>query len=388
MLRLFLIFTLNAVIAYFAVKTTKRLLILVPLGLVAGAVVPFVVTLALHLVRPNLISANEVVVVVRWGDPVLAPSLRFDPLRPAAAQARRQFGYNNDYVAFLPLPSDSTDSSHGLLCVNHEYTSSQVMYPPDTLTSAQRIGLEVASHGLSIIEVIRDPNGWRTNPGGPYSQRIHADTPIRLAGPAAGHPRLRTTGDPGGMEVLGTFNNCGGGTTPWGTVLSAEEHFQSYFAGSAGETGEENTNHLRYRVGSRPAYDWFRTQSRFDITRHPHEPNRFGWVVEVDPYSPGSIPVKRTALGRFSHEAATTALNPDGRVVVYSGDDNPMEYIYRFVSRGRFDPSRPVSRLGLLDDGVLSVARFDQSGLDWLDLELGNGPLTPGHGFHSQADVL
>ena len=141
-------------------------------------------------------------------------------------------------------------------------------------------------------------------------------------------------------------------------------------------------------MGSRPAYDWFRTQSRFDITRHPHEPNRFGWVVEVDPYSPGSIPVKRTALGRFSHEAATTALNPDGRVVVYSGDDNPMEYIYRFVSRGRFDPSRPVSRLGLLDDGVLSVARFDQSGLDWLDLELGNGPLTPGHGFHSQADVL
>ena len=327
----------------------------------------------------------EAKVLLRWGDPVLDGVPRFNPLRQTASRQRRQFGYNNDFVAYLPLPRDSTNSSHGLLCINHEYTQARHMFPE---RARGQIEIEMAAHGLSIVEVTRQPESWKVSFPSAHARRIFADTPVRLGGPAAGHRRLQTADDPTGYEVLGTLGNCGGGTTPWGTVLSAEEHFQIYFFGRPGDSGEEVVNHLRYGVLGKPVYDWFSAYPRFRVGSHPHEPNRFGWVVEVDPYSPSSTPVKRTALGRFSHEAATTVHNRDGRIVVYSGDDQSMEYIYRYVSRGRYDPRLPESRHGLLDDGVLSVARFDLEGLSWLPLELGNGPLTPAHGFQSQAEVL
>ncbi len=54
-----------------------------------------------------------------------------------------------------------------------------------------------------------------------------------------------------------------------------------------------------------------------------------------------SAPVKRTALGRMGHEAATSIVNKDGRVVVYTGDDDYFEYIYRFVTAGKFNCDRP-----------------------------------------------
>lgn len=327
----------------------------------------------------------EANILLRWGDPVLQGAPRFNPRRQSAARQKLQFGYNNDFVAYLPLPPGSTDSAHGLLCINHEFTQARHMFPEHT---TGRIEIEMAAHGLSIVEVMRQGGQWKVAATSAYARRIHTDTPIRLSGPAAGHPRLQTAHDPLGYEVAGTLGNCGGGTTPWGTVLSAEEHFQIYFLGRPGESGEEIVNHRRYGVVERPGFDWFSTNSRFHVGSHPHEPNRFGWVVEVDPYSPSSTPVKRTALGRFSHEAATTVHNPDGRVVVYSGDDQAMEYIYRYVSRGRYEPQKPESRHGLLDDGVLSVAKFDEEGLSWLPLQLGHGPLTAEHGFQSQADVL
>ncbi len=330
----------------------------------------------------------EAEVLLRWGDPVLEGAPPFDPFVQTATRQKLQFGYNNDFVAYLPLPAGSTDSSRGLLCINHEYTQPRHMFPSHAQRTSGQIEIEMAAHGLSVVEVARDTGTWRVEATSSYARRIYADTPIRLSGPAAGHPRLQTRDDPSGSEVLGTIANCGGGTTPWGTVLSAEEHFQTYFYGRSGESGEEIVNHLRYHVGDYAAHDWFQTHPRFHIASHPREPNRFGWVVEIDPYAPLSIPVKRTALGRFSHEAATTVHNPDGLVVVYSGDDQAMEYIYRYVSRGRYQPQDPESRHGLLDDGVLSVAKFDETGLDWLPLELGHGPLTPEHGFPSQADVL
>ena len=262
------------------------------------------------------------------------------------------------------------------------------MFPSNAMDSPERIAIEMAAHGLSVMEITRQNRDWRVELTSPWARRIHADTPMQLSGPAAGHQRLRTEHDPGGYDVLGTISNCGGGVTPWGTVLSGEEHFQVYFQGRSGESGDEVGNHLRYGVGEHTVFDWHEKHPRFRIGAHPHEPNRFGWVVEVDPYTPGSRPVKRTALGRFSHEAATCVLNPDGRVVVYSGDDEEMEYIYRYVSRGRYQPGNPESVEGLLDDGVLSVARFDDSRLVWLPLVYGQGPLTPEHGFNRQADVL
>jgi secreted PhoX family phosphatase len=94
--------------------------------------------------------------------------------------------------------------------------------------------------------------------------------------------------------------------------------------------------------------------------------------------------VKRTALGRCAHECATTALSHDGRVAVYSGDDAPMEHVYKFVTRGKAGSSRD-----LLDEGVLYAARFEATGkMRWLPLVHGEGPLTAVNGFHSQADVL
>ena len=334
-------------------------------------------------------AGYEAKVVIGWGDAVLANAPRFDPRHQSPSAQERQFGYNNDFIAYLPLPEGTASSQRGLLCVNHEYTVAGLMFPSSEARSGKHMAIEQAAHGMSVVEVARVGTDWQIIERSRFARRIYAHTPMRLSGPAAGHTRLRTRDDPTGDQVLGTLSNCAGGTTPWGTVLSAEENFQFYFRGAASHTGSEAINHRRYGVGETNYYDWYLRHPRFDIESHPREPNRFGWVVELDPYAPDSSPVKRTALGRFRHEAATTVLNRDGRVVVYTGDDQAMHYIYRYVSHGRYRPEDPDSRTGLLDHGVLSVARFDEQGkLEWLALEYGAGPLTPEHGFHSQADVL
>lgn len=348
--------------------------------------------------RPNdqLPAGYERQVVVRWGDPLFADAPEIDFARQTAADARRQFGFNNDFTAFMPLPFGSGRSDHGLLVVNHEYPLPQLMFAglaaKDVAKriTAEQVDVSMAACGHSILEIRRVDGQWRVDRQSRYNRRITAETPIRIGGPVAGHPKLRTAADPSGRLVLGTHDNCNGGLTPWGTILTCEEGSADFFAGDVArhpDPAHMERNH--YESSPHGRYGWARFHERFDFNRHPNEPNRFEWVVEIDPFEPESMPVKRTSLGRFAHEGAHCALAADGRVAVYLGDDWEFEYCYRFLSTGRFDPADRAANRDLLDNGVLSVARFDADGsLAWLPLLWGQGPLTPANGFENQADVL
>ncbi|MBM3340589.1 MAG: PhoX family phosphatase [Betaproteobacteria bacterium] len=344
-----------------------------------------------HHVAPGY----RVQTVIRWGDPIHAGGPAFRPGRQTADEQERQFGMDNDFIAFMPLPRGSTSSTRGLLCVNHERNTPYLSWPgmtPQTfnkLITREQSSVEMASQGHSIVEIARSGNEWRLVPESIYNRRITArSAEIRVSGPAAGHPRMRTSADPAGTRVIGTMNNCAGGTTPWGTVLTAEENLQNYFTGDVSK-GAEAANWKRYGINGRGRYVWGRHFDRFNLDREPHEPNRFGWVVEIDPYDPKSTPVKRTALGRCKHECATSAVIHDGRVAIYSGDDERMEYVYKFVTRDRYDAKNPAANRDLLDHGTLYVARFEADGkMRWLPIVHGQGPLTPANGFATPGDVM
>jgi len=345
-----------------------------------------------HRVSPG----HTAQVLIRWGDPVLPGAPAFDPKGEASAAAQeKQFGYNNDYVGYLPLPLGANSSDHGLLFVSHEYTNTELMFPgldPETVlnqVSKEQADTEMAAHGASVIEIRKENGAWTVVPDSEYARRISfLSTPMEITGPAAGHDRMKTSADSTGRTCIGTLNNCAGGKTPWGTVLSAEENFHQYFAGDPSGTPEAES-HARYGIKGDPRYAWGRYHDRMDVSKEPNEPNRFGWLVEVDPYDPEAAPKKRTAMGRFRHEAGTTVVNPDGTVTVYSGDDQRFEYLYRFVTAGTFDPENRAANMDLLDEGTLSVAKFAADGtLRWLPLVHGEGPLTAENGFASQAEVL
>lgn len=332
---------------------------------------------------------------LRWGEPIIAGAPEFDPMQRSAAAQAQQFGYNCDFVHFAPLPEGSNSSDHGLLVVNHEYTDAHMIFPGFAdgkaalaATTADMAAYEQAAHGLSVVEVKRDSSGWTIVKDGKFNRRITLATEMELVGPVAGHDRVKTSADPSGKLVLGTMNNCAGGWTPWGTILSAEENTHQYFGGDPTTTAEA-ANAKRMGIKGEPSYAWGKFDFRFDISKEPHEPNRFGWIIEVDPYDPASKPVKHTALGRFKHEAATTVINGDGRLVVYTGDDERFEYVYKFVSNGTFDAAKGRANSALLDDGTLFVAKLDADGnVTWMPLVHGQGELTEANGFKSQADVL
>jgi uncharacterized protein len=338
----------------------------------------------------------EIQMVIRWGEPILADAPEFNVARQSAAAQARQFGYNNDYLDFFPLPRGSRNSDRGLLWANHEYTNSNLMFPglgsgraASRRTSAEQVAVEIAAHGGSVVEVKRDNGRWTHVRDSRLNRRITGETPFRVAGPAAGHPRLRTNADPTGTRVLGMLNNCAGGHTLWGTLLTCEENFNFYFGGEVAETDTQRDLYRRYGIVKEAVTGWGRHVDRFDLDKEPNEPNRFGWICEIDPYDLDSVPVKRTALGRFKHECCTMALCPDGRVAFYSGDDERFEYIYKFVTARPWNPQDRAANRDLLDEGTLYVGRFDDDGkVAWLSLVHGQGPLTEANGFASQADVV
>ena len=345
----------------------------------------------------------------RWGDPVLAqaPAWRPDASNSAADQLL-QAGDNHDGMHFFPFPD--APNSHGVLVVNHEYVNPTlhshgfdfdenenglVQRPPDQVRKEQ------AAHGLSLIEIRRDTErGWHRVADSAFNRRIAGNTPMRIAGPLSGHAQMRTASDPEGGTVLGTLNNCSMGVTPWGTYLACEENFHNYFVNRDKADHAARPTHARYGIGNdrnSKYYGWESVDARFDATPNPdaryaghvNEPNRFGWVVEVDPFDPDAAPVKRTAMGRLGRECATVTVDDRGRLAVYSGDDARGEYVYKFVPSRHFDPKEPEANRTLLDEGTLYAARFDSEGRGtWLALRWGENQLTPERGFPDQAAVL
>jgi uncharacterized protein len=324
-------------------------------------------------------------VLLRWGDPIVPGAPAFDHRRQTAAAQRGQFGFGCDFNAYFPL----ADEGEGLLCTNHEYiTASDLFAEParDAAEASERFQIELEAHGHTVAHLVRGPGGLLTlRADSRYNRRITGSTPLRFDGPAAGSAHLMTNADPSAERPLGTLANCGGGRTPWGTVLTCEENYDEYF-GRVEELKDPDLVARLARAGITPgkeAYGWYAHDPRFDLTVEPNEPNRFGWVVEIDPFDPKSVPVKHTALGRFEHEAAACALADDGRLVVYMGDDDRFEYLYKYVSDGVFDSIDRAANTTLLQRGTLYVARLSVDGTgEWLPL-VPQGPLED----WSQADI-
>jgi secreted PhoX family phosphatase len=364
------------------------------------------------LIVPN---GYDSAVVLSWGDPVLPGAPAFDITRQSVQRQSAQFGYNNDFVGVLPLDRDGRKA---LLVVNHEYTNEELMFPGFTsleALSVDQLEISMAAHGLSVVELERVGHTGRWQPVRgrrlPYNRRITAlATPFAFTGPAAGSAWLKTAADPRGRTAIGTLNNCSGGVTPWGTVLSGEENFNQYFVGGDAAPAALKPSLARYGIsttarvpsGSRR---WERAQERFDLAKHPHEAHRFGWIVEVDPFDPDSTPRKHTALGRLKHEGANVIVARSGHVVAYMGDDERFDYLYKFVSDRKYIPGNRRHNLTLLESGTLYVAQltgdspaaeidgtgklpsdgaFDGTG-KWIKLVSGNRSYVPGM---TAADVL
>ncbi|BBY27161.1 PhoX family protein [Mycolicibacterium sediminis] len=304
-------------------------------------------------------------VVISWGDPVLPGAPGFDVAKQTAAGQRQQFGFNNDFAAMLPIEGQA---GRFLLVTNFEYVTPQFMFPgyqADAPTREQ-FDIEIAAVGMGVVEVERTPQGGLRPVMGRYNRRITADTPFTLTGPAAGADFVKTAADPTGRTVAGTFANCSGGVTPWGTVLSGEENFHTYFGAAEGAppvNPVDTERHDRYGVKLEPSeLLWETFDPRFDAAKSPNEMNRFGYVVEVNPWDPNSTPVKHSAMGRLKHEGANVYVTGDGSVVAYTGDDERFDYMYKFVSARKIQPGRDAAamanNMAILDEGTLYVAKL------------------------------
>ncbi|HLF76406.1 MAG TPA: alkaline phosphatase PhoX, partial [Dehalococcoidia bacterium] len=309
--------------------------------------------------KVSVAGGHQSQVLIRWGEPLFPNVSGITPdiggLNQTADLQAQRFGYNCDFLAYMPLPRGSKTSDHGLLWVNHEYTNEAIMFPSysGSRPDQSQVDVALAAHGGSVVEIQRDGSGqWSYNQESTYNRRITGETVMDITGPAAGHDWLKTSADTTGSKVRGMLNNCGGGKTPWGTVLTAEENFNQYFGnlGGLSSSDPKRAVHQRFGIGTGASErGWEKVHSRFDATKEPNEAFRYGWIVEIDPYDPNFVPKKRTALGRVKHEAANTALAKDGRVVAYTGDDERFEYMYKFVTTGKYDASNRSANLRLLD---------------------------------------
>ncbi|WP_102125330.1 PhoX family protein [Deinococcus planocerae] len=268
----------------------------------------------------------------------------------------REIGFNHDFVGFFPIDmlEGGVSSTDALLTINHEYVNPLFVGGNTEDRTPAQIEAEMRSVGVSVVRVRREGGRWKIV-ADPRNRRLDAFTEIELTGPARGSAAVG-----GATVVRGTVGNCSGGQTPWGTLLTCEENVDGYAKAWAG-SGYEATHQ--------------------------------GWVTEIDPFDPAWRPRKRTAMGRFRHENVAVTLAKDGRVVGYMGDDMQDSCVYKFVSRGRYDPANRRANLDLLTDGDLYVANFGNGTWVLLDLEK-NAKLREAKGpdgktlFATQANVL
>ncbi|AZL05019.1 PhoX family protein [Brevibacterium aurantiacum] len=293
--------------------------------------------------------------VVRWGDRLFPDAPKFDPENQSVESQRRQFGYNNDYLAIQV--DESGDGNRALLFSNQEYTNDAIMYP-DSMDKATQRAISRDAHGLTVAELVRsdERSPWKVDVNGANNRRFLIDTEYAFTGPAAGSDLLRTKDYPGGDKAQGTLGNCSGGLTPWGTLVSGEENFNSYFKAQGTSAADK-----RYGLTSEAsANGWEADVKRFDTNNpgYANEANRFGWIVEVDPRDPESTPLKHTSLGRLKHEGANITIADSGQAVAYMGDDEKFDYLYKFVSKGKYIEGDLSHNMTLLTEGDLFVAKF------------------------------
>ncbi|GLQ36368.1 transcriptional initiation protein Tat [Amylibacter marinus] len=319
----------------------------------------------------------ETQVMVRWGDPLWseAEGAYTDTNGVPVEMSDKVFGENTDGMELFVVDGKE------LIAVNSEYVNPKINLPAEAEgypRTAQEVELLKNLQGVTVMEVAKGAQGYAVVVDSPYNRRITHETEMVLAGPLAGDDLVKTHADPKGMTVKGTMNNCGSGKTLWGTYLTCEENFNGYF----GATGAQpvGQGYQRYGIGGEGRYGYEKFDARYDISQEPNEPHRHGFVTEIDPANPNSVPVKRSALGRFKHENAEMVHAKDGRVVVYLGDDERGEFLYKYVSKNTWAEGQDPS--GLLDEGTLFAAKFndDLSG-EWL-------PLTPDTTGMSIAEIL
>ncbi|MCB5160841.1 PhoX family protein [Marinomonas algarum] len=303
-------------------------------------------------------------VLASWGDPLFSNAPAFNGATGGTGASQElAFGDHNDGMAFF------SKNGTQVMAINNEYTNENTLHPTRAEgmpTTPDDVRKNKAAHGVSIIEVSQRGGKWGIVQDSPYNRRITADTEMDITGPARGHQWMQTSEDPKGQVAKGTWNNCGNGQTPWGTYLTCEENFNGYFTASKADYVMPDA-YKRYGLSTQGRYNWAMADDRFDLVKEPNEPNRFGYIVEIDPMDPTSRPKKRTALGRFKHENAELTIASDGHVVVYLGDDERGEFLYRFISKHKYLVGG--DNRDLLEEGTLYVAKFhDNNRGEWLAL--------------------
>ncbi|MEG3869980.1 PhoX family phosphatase [Microcoleus sp. Z1_B5] len=337
-------------------------------------------------------------VIVRWGDRVFPNPADY-------------FGYNCDYTGFVGLRGSNDD---GYLWVNHEYVSfpmskeapdtpSDLASFPTTERAVLGIDLSVKNRdtigeflynlGGSIVRITKQANGrFQAIAGDLLNRRIHGlsglginsqrtdkykdvtswgtrqgdDNYLIGTGPAATQVFAQVNTDGLGNRIIGTAYNCSGATSPWGTILSAEENFQgseAFFVGVQ-ENVKPNGGQTSYAKGT--------IGEEFGLVGE-----KYGWMVEVDPLDPSFRPRKHSWLGRFRHENVAIRAEAGRKLIGYMGDDRRGGHTWKFVSNGNVTNPADKNNSRLFEDGVLYVAQYNRNGTGrWLPLTL-NTPTNP-----------